>query len=244
MRKQGWMLLTACLVLLAFPTRKAKAQFGGGVFVCANCSDEGTTLVMKAQQVLQYLKEAQTALAAIQSAQMMVREGINLAEHPSTNIMTDLSMLSTILVQSQGLAGNMAQLNAQFQNTYAPYNSSPLTNYALAYNNWASTTLKTINGSLNAAGYQGGMLQQEGLWMQQVQAMNRTSMGQDSLLQLGNTIGTQEVAQLQSLRQLMISNMQANAAVTAQEVNTQQAQQSAQQNSFTHANWSADPRLF
>ena len=42
----------------------------------------------------------------------------------------------------------------------------------------------------------------------------------------------------------MIANMQANAAVTAQTVTTQTAQQSAQQNSFMHAPWTADPRLF
>ena len=193
MCKKGWIVTAVCLLLLGLSVHKAQAQLlGGGVVVCTNCSDEGTTLLMRAQQVMQYIKEAQTALQAVQIAQMMVREGINLAQHPSTNITADLSMLSAILVQSQGLAGNMAQMSAQFQNIYAPYSPSPLVNYATAYNNWAATTLKTINGSLNAAGYQGGMLQNEGLWMQQIQAMNQTAMGQDSLLQLGNTIGTQE----------------------------------------------------
>lgn len=227
-----------CSALLLLPIREARAQW-----VVSDPALQATTLLMKAEQALQYLKEAQTALQAVQMAQMMVREGIMLAKHPSTNIMADLSMLSTILVESQGLAGDMAQMDSQFRQTYGSYNGpDPTISFALKYHNWANTTLKTINGSLNAAGYQSGMLQNEQMWMQQIQAMNRMPLARDAALQLGNTIATEEVAQLQALRQLMIADMSSKGAYTAQMVNAQQSQQAAQQNGFAHANWTADQR--
>ncbi|MGA8026200.1 MAG: hypothetical protein WB992_03585 [Bryobacteraceae bacterium] len=236
MHKRPWLAIALSIATLA-PVNEAPAQW-----VVSDPPLQVTTLIMHAQQVMQYIKEAQTALQAIQMAQMMAREGIMLAKHPSTNIMADLNMLSTILVQSQGLAGSMAQMDVMFRNTYAPFSPSPVVNWASAYNNWASTTLKTLNGSLNAAGYQGGMLQNEQMWMQQVQAMNQLPLGRDASLQLGNSIATEEVAQLQSLRQLMIADMQSKAAYTAQAVNTQQAQQTAAQSGMTYSVPTADAR--
>src|SRR5665213_362913 len=115
MRKNTWLAITLSIALFGIPVREAQAQFGAGVVVCTNCSDEGTTLLMHAQQVMQYLKEAQTALNAVSMAQMMTREGIMLVKHPSTNILQDLSMLSTRMVESQGLAGSMAQMDQQFR---------------------------------------------------------------------------------------------------------------------------------
>lgn len=242
MHKSQWFAIAFGVAALCAPLR---AQFGPGVFICTNCADEPTSLAQKATQAMQYLKEAQTALQAINMAQMMAHEGVMLATHPSTNIMADLGMLSSILVQSQGLAGSMAQMDAQFRTTYAPFSpSSPILDWTSAYNNWASTTLKTINGSLNAAGYQGGMLQNEQMWMTRIQAMNQMPLGRDQSLQLGNTIATEEVAQLQALRQLMIADMQSKAAFSAQQVNTQQAQQMAQQSGFTYVQPVADPRVW
>jgi type IV secretion system protein TrbJ len=88
------------------------------------------------------------------------------------------------------------------------------------------------------------MFQNEGLWMQQIQAMNQMPLGRDQSLQLGNTIATEEVAQLQALRQLMIADMQSKAAFSAQQVSTQQAQQVAQQSGFTYVQPVADSRVW
>ena len=237
MRRAG-IAFTTCVLLIGVPVRKARAQFWNPLG-----ATEVTQLLNHAQLAMTYIKEAQTALNAIQMAQMMVREGVNLAQHPSTNIAYDLGMLSSILVQSQGLAGDMAQMDVAFRQTYGNYNGpDAATQFALQYNNWANTTLNTIRGSVNAAGYQGSMLSNEQAWMTQIQMMNKTTMGRDQSLQLGNTIAIEEITQLQKLRQLMIADMTSKGAFTAQQVNGQQAQQSAQQNGFAHANWTADPR--
>jgi hypothetical protein len=143
MRKARWL---AVILPIAVFSLSVDAQFGGVVF-CSNCSDEGTTVAMKATQAMQYLKEAQTALRAIQMAQMMVREGVSLAKHPSTNIAADLSTLSTILVQSQGLAGTLAQMDAQFRQMYGIYNGPDAAiSYALEHGRNYSTAIKGYTG--------------------------------------------------------------------------------------------------
>ena len=237
MHRRGWIALTVCLVLLGWPTQQARAQFGFGLG-----ATEITQLLNHAQLAMSYIQEAQTALNAIQMAQMMVIEGQQLVQHPTTSITVDLLALANILQQAQGLAGDMAQMDATFQNVYAPYSPTPLVTFASAYGGCVNTTLNTIHGSLNAAGYQSSMLNNEQNFMQTIQAMMQTPEGRDQALQLGNVIGTEEVAQLQKLRQLMIADMSAKQAFTAQQNLQQQAQQNVQQNAFTHANWTADQR--
>ena len=115
-------------------------------------------------------KRRSQALQAVQMATMMTREVKQLATHPSTNIAADLATFSGILAQSQGLAGNLAQMSVTFQNQFAPYSPSPFVNWAWQYNTWASTALKTIAGSASGMGYQGNMLQNENQWMQTINA--------------------------------------------------------------------------
>jgi P-type conjugative transfer protein TrbJ len=224
-------------LLFLAPVQESRAQF-----VVSAPVVEANTFIAHVTQLLQYIKEAQSALQAIQMATMMTREGVQLIQHPSTNIAADLAMFSGILQQSQGLAGNLAQMSVTFQNQFQPYSPSPLVNWASQYNTWASTTLKTIQGSANGMGYQGNMMQNENQWMQTISQMNASPQGRNESLQLANTIGVQTVSQLMNLRQLMLANANANNAVQAAAINTQQAQVTVTQNGFANVNWVADPR--
>jgi type IV secretion system protein TrbJ len=245
MHKRIRLVIALSIAVFGVSARNAQAQFGPGVFVCTNCASEPTALAAKATQAMQLLREAQTALRAIQMATLMVKEGQALLNHPNSSILTDLARLSNIATQAQGLAGSMAQMDYDFRRTYGNYNGpDPMVSFALKYNNWSDTTLKTINGSLMSAGYESGMLQNESLWMRQIQAMNQMPLGRDQALQLGNTIAAEEVGQLQSLRALMIADMESKAAFTAQEVNAQQAQQTAQQSGFGYVQPTADARVW
>ncbi len=235
MRKRGWIAFTVCAGLLIIPAHRANAQ----LFGIGNAT-EWTQLLNYAQLCQSYLKQAQTALQSVQMAQMMVREGQQLVTHPTTSIASDLATLANVLQQSQGLAGGMAQMDSQFQRMYPSFDPR-LTSYAAAYGNWSTSTLNTIHGSLNTAGMQANLLNNERNFMAKIQAMLQTPAGQDQALQLGNVIGTEEVAQLQKLRQLMIADMTAKGAVAAQQANAQAADQ-AGQSSFTMPKLTYDAR--
>jgi P-type conjugative transfer protein TrbJ len=232
MRYRGLIITGACCAFLMLTGSRSQAQFA---VVCANCASEWTQLANYAQLAMQYKAQADTLLNTIQQVQMMGREATNLATHPLTSITADLAQLSSILTGTQGLAGSMSQMDAMFRQTYQPYNRAAIPSFQNQYATWANTTLNTINGVVRAAGYQGQMLQKEAVWTQQVNAMNQTAMGRDELLQLSNKIATAEVEQLQSLRQLMIADMSTKAAIAAQTINTDAAQQSAIHNSFGFA---------
>jgi P-type conjugative transfer protein TrbJ len=224
-------------LLITIPVQEAKAQWAVTDWVT-----EANTWLSHVTQLLQYIREAQQALQAVQMATMMTREVKQLATHPSTNIAADLATFSGILAQSQGLAGNLAQMSVTFQNQFQPYSPSPMVNWASQYNTWASTALKTIQGSAMGMGYQGNMLQNENQWMQTINQMNSNPQGQDESLQLANTIGIQTVSQLMNLRQLMLANANANNAIQATAINAQQAQVAVTQTGFGTVNWVADPR--
>jgi P-type conjugative transfer protein TrbJ len=239
--RNGIALLALSLGVLLAP-RPAAAQFGGVTF-CTNCSDQVTALSARAQQALQYVQEVQTALKALQMATRMEQEAQQLIQHPSTNIMADLTTLGTIMQQSQGLAGDVMQLSNQFQVSFGtPYNPNPVVAYAAQYSKWATTALNTINGAAKVTGYQNQMLANESNWMAEIQQMNNQQQGRNQSLQLSNTIAIQTVSQLQGLRQLMIADIQSKSAQAASQVSQEQARQTAQQNGLNNFQFSADQR--
>jgi P-type conjugative transfer protein TrbJ len=218
-------------------TREAKAQF-----VVSDPVTEGNTLAMHVEQVLQYAQEVQTALNTYNHLQLMIREVQQLATHPSTNIAADLSMFSSVLQQSQALALNLAQMDATFQNNFAPYSPSPLISYAAQYNTWANTALNSLHAAANSAAYQGNMLQNEQAFMAQMNTMNQSSAGMDQSIQITNSIGLETVAQLEKLRMLTIANIQQNAIMASAVLNAQQANVTTQTNLFTDTGTVADQR--
>ena len=223
--------------LLMMPLQEAKAQW-----VVSDPTTEMNTMMSHVTQLLQYIKDVQMALSAVQQATMMAREVQQLATHPSTNIAADLAMFSNVLSQSQGLAMNFAQMDVAFRNQFAPYSPSPMVNFAVQYNQWSSGALNAMRGAANSAGYQGNMIQNEQQWMAQVNMMNQMPNGQDQSIQLGNSIGLETVAQLQKLRMLMIQNIGSNAAFTTGQLNMQQSAQTAQGTAFTFVPIQADTR--
>jgi P-type conjugative transfer protein TrbJ len=232
-------VVAGCFVVLPLFPHKAEGQF---VAVVSDPPVESMTFAMHMQQLLQYVQEAATALSTYQHLQLMIREVQQLVTHPSTNIAMDLATFSSVLAQSQAIAMNVAQMDATFQNNFAPYSPTPLMNYAVQYNQWANTALRSIHASANAAGYQGNMLQNEQGWMSQVNLMNQAPNGMDQSLQINNSIGLETVAQLQKLRMLMISDIGQQAVMSTTMLNTQQAALLSQQNALTDTGTTADQR--
>jgi P-type conjugative transfer protein TrbJ len=229
--------VTLPVLFVLASAREAKAQF-----VVSDPVTESNTLAMHVEQVLQYAQEVQTALNTYNHLQLMIREVQQLATHPSTNIAADLSMFSSVLQQSQALALNLAQMDATFQNNFAPYSPSQMVNYAAQYNTWAATALKGLHAAANSAAYQGNMLQNEQAFMQQMNTMNQASTGMDQGIQITNSIGLETVAQLEKLRMLTISNIQQNAVMATTLLNSQQANVTTETNLFTDLGTSADQR--
>jgi P-type conjugative transfer protein TrbJ len=225
--------------LLLTPVEEAKAQF-----VVSDPTTEVNTWISHVTQLMQYIKDVQTALSTLQQATMMAREVQQLVKHPSTNILQDLATVSNVIQQSQGLALNLAQMDVTFRTQFAPFSPSPLVNYAAEYTTWSKTALNAIHAAANTAGYQGNMLSNEQQFMQQMSQLIQQPNGQDQSLQIGNAVGLETVAQLQKLRMLFIQNIGSNAAFTTSQLNAQQTAQQAQSGAFTFVPIGADARVW
>jgi type IV secretion system protein TrbJ len=205
---------------------------------------EYTQLLNYAQLVGQLAKTAQQVQYMFHELQYVIQNSQNLGAHPFTAIMSDLSTLSNVIVQSQGLAYSLGALDRQFAAMYPSYNPSPLADWTTQYMNWSTNTIKTMQGTLAAAGVQGAGLMNEQVALQQLQLLSQSPMGQDQAIQLGNAMSAETISQLVKLRQLMISDMQSKAAYTGLQVNQQLAVQQAATQGFTDNTWTADQRAW
>ncbi len=231
------MALPAGLIIV--PVREAQAQW-----VVSDPGTEANTFISHVTQLLQYIKEAQAALAAVQHLQIVTREVQQLAIHPSTHILQDLSTITRVVRMSQGLAQNLAQMDNTFRTQFAPYSPSPFTDYAAKYGTWSATALNAIHAAANTAGYQGNLLDNEQGFMQQMSNLIQQPNGQDQSLQITNALGLETVAQLQKLRALLMQNSASNGAFMTTQLNTQAAAQQAQTNAFNAVTIQADPRTW
>jgi P-type conjugative transfer protein TrbJ len=232
----------ATLFLLASP-QQSQAQFlPGGVFVCANCSTAPTQATIAAKQALQYLKDVEVALNTYNHLQLMIREVQQLAEHPSTNIGADLALFSGVLQSSASLAMDLGQMDAIFNSQFQPFAPSPVIDYSHQYAMWATTALAGLHGAANSTAAQGNMIQNEQLYMQQLNALNQQQNGIDQGIQISNSVGLETVAQLERLRMLTIAGIQQNSIMMTTALNTQQANVMTQANQFTDNGIVADQR--
>ena len=104
------------------------------------------------------------------------------------------------------------------------------------------TALNGLHSSANSAAAQGNMIQNEQLFMAQLNTMNQQQNGLDQGLQIGNAVGLETVAQLQRLRMLTIANIQQNAVMATTVLNAQQANVTTRANQFTDTGLGADQR--
>ena len=232
----------AAVLLLLVSPQSSEAQFGGGVFVCANCSTEPTQAVIAAKQALQYLKDVEVALNTYSHLQLMIREVQQLAEHPSTNISADLAMFSGVLQSSASLAMDLGTMDAIFNSQFQPFAPSPVLDYAHQYASWATTALAGMHSAANSAAAQGNMIQTEQLYMQQLNMLNQQQNGIDQGIQISNSVGLETVAQLERLRMLTIAGIQQNSTMMTAALNSQQANVTTQANMFTDNGIAADQR--
>ena len=203
-------------------------------------AQEFTQIANYGQLAKQLFTQAQQLQQLFTQVQWLIYNSKNLAQHPFTSIMGDLSALNGVIVQSQGLAYGMGQIDQQFAKMYPNYDSRQ--DWFNSYSNWANNTNNTIRGALGSAGLQGQNFNSEQQVMQQIRMMSSTPMGQNQAAQLGAVISGEMVSQLTKLRQLQVADMQSKAAYTGYQMQQDQSKQQASNQTFTPNTWTADQR--
>ena len=124
-----------------------------------------------------------------------------------------------------------ATVNARFQ-TYQAYAASPPTStgFAAKYQQWSQDMQASVLTTLKAAQTQATQINgPEQQTVSRLQAQSTGAAGQLQALQTGNAIGLEAIAQVQKLRQLLLTDLQLKANASGASADKDAAQQAAWQ---------------
>jgi len=198
------------------------ARAGGGGFGGIAGATLPEQIIQESTSVSQLARQAQEVANQIQQIQYQVENLKSLPQNLWNQAYGDLSGLTNIVSQANGLSYAMQNVNSAFQSEYPAYNSSE--NYNQLYQQWSQTTSNSISGALQAQGFNANQFATQQSALQQIEAASQSATGRMQVLQAGNQIAAMEVTQLQQLQQLQSANSDAQLAWIKQQ-QTQQAQQ-------------------
>jgi len=226
-------LAAACLMLALFtPARPAMAQW---VVTCTNCSDI-------TNQLLQYAKEAETALTEAQQLDQqvnmyknMVTQGTLLSNLQWGTLSQDISNLNSLVARGTSISYATSNLESKFASSFPGYSSflsaTPTASQTQAdLAAWSTQTNSAVSNSLMASQQQMNDVDQEDGTMTTIQQHSTSAIGQMQAIQAGNEMSAQIVQQLQKLRQLIASEMTMQAQALAAQQRTQDADKAAWNN--------------
>jgi P-type conjugative transfer protein TrbJ len=137
------------------------------------------------------------------------------------NIQNLLQQLSNEVKKGQSLAYNMQNLDSLFQQKYPGYAATH--DYKQSYSIWSQTALDTMRGTLESAGMQSRQFDSEQSALNQLSILSQSANGRMQALQVGNMIATQQVAQSQKLRQLVIAQINAQNTYASYQIQKDQS---------------------
>ncbi len=196
--------LAISLLLFITPTQAQQAV------MCANCGSEITQLANKLTMVKQLGIQAQQLQAQINQYQNMMTNTNGLSRQLWGNAVGDLQKVTAIFQQSKALAYSAQNLGSRFSQRYQGFNAyaSGKGNWSNKYNQWSQDSSNNVLSALRAAGAQNTAMQDENAVMAQIQLMSGSAQGRMQALQLGNMMASQNIQQIQKLRQLVMTQIQ------------------------------------
>ena len=212
----GWCAYSSCWIVRTAP---AWAQFGGTVVF------DPSMFARQLDQLQQETAAVQTLAAQLQYAVQNTTGGGAGLWRSNQGLLTNLG---NIVAEQQGLSYTLSNLSSEFQRMFPGYVASQSGNVAPQAAQGFTSTLNTLNGTLQAAAAQAQDFQAEQAALTTLEAKNQGAIGQLQTIQVGNEIALQQVQQLQMLRQLMVAMINAQNVVAANQV-SQAAQAQAQQ---------------
>lgn len=165
-------------------------------------------LVTEVTLLQQQLDETTKSLAALKSL-----GSFQWANEDMLNLMNELN---STMNQYSRISYNAANLDTQFKQLYPGYQSP--TNYQEQYQENATETLNTINGTLKTIGMNTSDFSTESSRLGALHTHVQTAQGQTQAIQAMSEISEELVTQTQSLRQMVAAQTNSEAAYFSQQV--------------------------
>ena len=231
----------------------ASAQLPGGVFICANCATEPTQISIKLIHDLEYAKQLLQYAIQVRQLADALKNTAHGRPASLTSIAADLGMLAAVVQGGRALAWSLGNDDVVFRQTYPGY--QPLASvgpppragtYASRYAIWAQTSLDTTQGILRGAGLQGKLLAAEQGVLGILRALSAGNLlNRNDAINLTGQLASEQVAQLQKLRELQLEDMTSKAAYQGYQVQKDADMVATEQQFFGQTVISAgDSRVF
>jgi P-type conjugative transfer protein TrbJ len=157
-----------------------------------------------------------------------------------SNAQDVINNLGNTMQRTNGLAYNVSNLDQQFKQYFPGYQSN--TNYTQFYQNLVNKTQNTLNGALQSTGSNANDFGNEQSRLNFLQKQVQNSQGQTQAIQAASQIASEQVSQLQLLRQAVVTQTNAQTAYYAEQVQ-QQATARAEENQIINAGSTTAPDI-
>jgi P-type conjugative transfer protein TrbJ len=157
-----------------------------------------------------------------------------------SNAQDVINNLGNTMQRTNGLAYNASNLDQQFKQYFPGYQSN--TNYTQFYQDLVNKTQNTLNGALQSAGSNANDFGNEQSRLNFLQKQVQNSQGQTQAIQAVSQIASEQVSQLQLLRQAVVTQTNAQTAYYAEQVQ-QQATARAEENQIINAGSTTAPDI-
>ncbi len=141
------------------------------------------------------------------------------------NIQNLLQKLGDEVQQGQSLSYTMQNIDSKFQTQFPGYKAPQ--DYQQSYSQWSQTSLDTLRGTLDSVGLQADQFANEQASINALSSLSKTAQGRMQALQVGNMIATQQLTQTQQLRQLVMTQVNAENVYAAAKVQKDAANEAA-----------------
>ena len=211
--------------------------------VIADVATEWTQILNHIQLIQSYIRQGLQLENELNHYQLALKQSLAQPNQVFGTIQLDLSQLAQLVQGGRALAYSMANLDAQFRNTFTGYGFRTQ-GYYQDYQKWSQTSLdKTLN-SLRAAGFQGQQLQSQQVILAALRAQSTGAGGEVQAIEVGNQIAEQQVEQLMALRQLMLVDLQSKQAYQAEQIQKEQSAAAAGQQGFGKQHMATDDKKY
>ncbi len=186
---------------------------------CSNCSTFYQQMFEYAEQVNTALNTAEQLQTQIQQYQNMVTQGTGLPDSMFGSIAADLKSVVNIYNRSQALGRQIQNMDSQFNTAFPGFDSylNQAANSAEVpaqdrYQKWSQQGRDNVKTAMEAANLNTSTFEPEDAQLARMVARSQSAVGRMQAIQAGNEIASQNVQQLQKLRDLMATqiNMQGN----------------------------------
>ena len=211
--------------------------------VVAGLATEWTQILNHVQLIQSYIRQGLQLENELQRYELALKQSLVQPNQVFGPIQQDLGQLAQLVQGGRALAYSMANLDAQFRNTFTGYGFRTH-GYYLDYQKWSQTSLDTTLNSLKAAGYQGQQLQSQQSILAALRAQSTGAGGEVQALEVGNQIAEQQVEQLMALRQLILVDLESKQAYQAEQIQKEQAAAAAGQQVFGKQHMATDDKKY